>query len=366
MSPLLFICLVLPYCILLLVLTVGVVSTQKSPESYQPEAELISVVIAARNEENNIDKAIKSILEQDYPTHCYEIILIDDHSEDATFSIIPNSPLIRIVTLPEGISGKKAALHAGVALAKFPYIAVTDADCIANPLWLKTLASIIRNKKSALIVGPVSLTHSNSALATFQHWEFRALQMVTFGSAAIKIPTLCNGANLCFSKVEYITANLKGEETPSGDDIFLLHHLLSKKKEIKFYLDKNLLITTKSETSFSTLLQQKLRWASKSKHITNRATLAIGGITFLTNILAIVCIPYIAIYPKEYFVAAWIWGLKVAAEATLVFMSSKKVYGPFPRIHSFILSALLMPFYATFVAIASPFLKFTWKRRTQS
>ena len=347
-------------------LTVGVVSTQDTPQFSQDETALISVVIAARNEENNIDKVINSLLEQDYPIHCYEIIVVDDHSEDNTFARIPNSHQIRKVALAEGVYGKKAALQAGVAMSQFPYIAVTDADCIANPLWLKSLASIIKTKKSALIVGPVSLPHSNSALATFQHWEFRALQMVTFGSAAIKIPTLCNGANLCFSKDEYISANLKGEETPSGDDIFLLHHILSQKKEVDFCLDKSLLITTNAETSCSAMLQQKLRWASKSKYIKNRATLAIGGITFLTNGLAIVTIPYVAVNPQDYFVAAWIWGLKVTAEATLVFVPSKKVYGTFPGIHSFILSALLMPFYATFVAIASLFLKFTWKKRTQS
>jgi len=365
MSLLISICLVLPYCILLLTITAGVISAQQRRKIPHAEVEPISIVIAARNEEENIGKALTSLLTQDYPSHSYEVIVVDDHSEDATLNRIPSSPQIRQISLPPGVFGKKAALRAGVAEARFPYIAVTDADCTANPLWIRSFAEIIAQGRPALIVGPVTLNCSRSAIAIFQQWEFRALQMVTFGSAALKIPTLCNGANLCFSKEEYTKANLKEGQTPSGDDIFLLHHLIDQKKVVEFCLTNELLVTTKPEASFSAMIQQKLRWASKSKHITNPTTLVVGGITFLTNLIAVACIPYIAINGQGYLTAVWIWGLKVAAEAIIVFVPGRKVYGTWPGIQTFIASALLMPFYATFVATASLFLTFTWKKRTQ-
>ncbi len=365
MNSLFIIFLILPYCILLLAFTVGVVLSQRKKQPSHSEA-FISVIIAARNEEENIEEVINSILAQDYPSSNFEIIVVDDHSDDATIIRIPRSPIVRIVVLPNGSFGKKAALKAGVETALFPYIAATDADCIASPFWLKTLAGTIKQKHPALIVGPVSLPFSNSFLETFQHWEFRALQMVTFGSAALKYPTLCNGANLCFSRDEYNRVNLKEEETPSGDDIFLLHHLLKGKKAVEFCLSKEMLITSKPETAFYAMLQQKIRWASKSKHITNPATLALGGITFITNLIAVAVIPYTIVNPERYISISLIWGPKIIAEAILVFVPGKKVYGAYPKTASFILSALLMPFYATFVALASLFLKFTWKKRTQS
>jgi len=365
MNSLFIIFLILPYCILLLAFTVGVVLSQRKKQTSHSEA-FISVIIAARNEEENIEKVINSIFAQDYPSSNFEIIVVDDHSDDETLRRIPSSPLVHVIMLPDGSYGKKAALKVGVEAAQFPYIAVTDADCIANPFWLRTLADTIGQKKPALIVGPVGLTISDSFLETFQHWEFSALQMVTFGSAALKFPTLCNGANLCFSREEYNRANLKEEETPSGDDIFLLHHLLKGKKAVEFCLSKEMLITSKPETAFYAMLQQKIRWASKSKYITNPATLAIGGITFITNLIAVAVIPYTIVNPERYISIALIWGPKIIAEAILVFVPSKKVYGAYPKAASFILSALLMPFYATFVALASLFLKFTWKKRTQS
>ena len=65
------------------------------------------------------------------------------------------------------------------------------------------------------------------------------------------------------------------------------------------------------------------------------------------------------------YLAAAVYFAKVLAEGFLVYIPSKKVYGARPSVHTFIISALLMPFYATFVALASLFLNFTWKQRTQ-
>ena len=357
-------CLVVPYFVLLAMLTAGAFAAQQKKVAPYKNAEPISIIIAARNEEENIESAVNSLLAQDYPSHSYEIIVVDDHSEDATLSKISAYPQVRVICLPDGVSGKKAALRVGVSFAKFPYIAVTDADCTAPASWLKTLAAILTEKKPSLIVGPVELSSSNSFLSTFQQWEFRALQMVTFGSAFNHTPTLCNGANLCFLKEEYTRANLKESQTPSGDDIFLLHHLLKQNKKVEFCLTKDLLVTTKPETTLSAMLHQKLRWASKSKNITNIATIGIGIITFIINLAAVCSILY-STTGKGYLPTALIWGFKVSAEAILVFIPGKKVYGAWPKIHSYIIVALLMPFYATFVASASLFLKFTWKKRTQ-
>ena len=358
-------CLTAPYIVLLVVLTAGVVSTQRKVVRNNGASIGISVVIAARNEEQNIEKVVISLLNQDYPTQCFEIVVVDDHSDDATASQIPISPLVKRVSLPETIFGKKAALRAGVAVAEFPYVAFIDADCTAPNTWLKTLASIIADKNPALIVGPVGLQHENSALSSFQEWEFRALQMVTFGCAAVGFPTLCNGANLCFKKEDYNHVNLKEKKTPSGDDIFLLHSLLKQKKTVAFSYYRELLVTTNAQRNLKGMLQQKLRWASKSKYVTNPTTLIVGAITAAANFAIVGCTLYAATVREGMYLAAAVYFAKVLAEGFLVYIPSKKVYGARPSVHTFIISALLMPFYATFVALASLFLNFTWKQRTQ-
>jgi len=358
-------CLIAPYIILLVVLTTSIVATQRRVIPSHGSSLGLSVVIAARNEEQNIEKVVISLLNQDYPTQYFEIIVVDDHSNDATISSIPISPLVKRVCLPDAVFGKKAALRAGVAIAKFPYVAFIDADCTAPDTWLKTLASIIADKNPALIVGPVGLKQDNSALVSFQEWEFRALQLVTFGCAAVGFPTLCNGANLCFKKEDYNDVNLKEKKTPSGDDIFLLHSLLKQKKTVVFSYYRELLVTTNPHRDIKGMLQQKLRWASKSIYITNPATLIVGTITAMANVFLVAVTLYAATVREGIWIAAAVYLVKVLAEGMLVFIPSKRVYGALPRIHTFIISALLMPFYATFVALASLFLNFTWKQRTQ-
>lgn len=358
-------CLAGIYFIMLLLFTAGAIRVHAKKLHASTVKEGISVIIAARNEEGNIANAVNAILCQDYPSSSFEIVVVDDHSEDETISCIPASPLIRVTQLDEGSTGKKAALQKGVSHAKFAYIALTDADCIASPSWLKTMATIIAEEKPALIAGPVTLTTKKNFLSQFQQAEFRALQMVTFGSASIGLPTLCNGANLCFSKKNYALANLKEQLTPSGDDIFLLHHLLHLKKKVVFSLNRELLITTTPEANLKAMLHQKIRWASKSKYITNPATLAVGGITFVVNLVAATSIPLIVIIGHEYLSALIIWITKLIAETILVYLPGKKVYEQYPTVASFVFSALLIPFYATFVATASLFRKFTWKERTQ-
>jgi len=110
----------------------------------------ISVIIPARNEERNIEKALRSILSSDYPT--FEVIVVNDRSEDNTKEIIKKIQAdyntlktIDIGSLPEGWLGKNYALHSGVSIASGNYYLFTDADVIMQKDTLKKAMSFCKS-----------------------------------------------------------------------------------------------------------------------------------------------------------------------------------------------------------------------------
>lgn len=97
-------------------------------------APLVSVIVAAKDEEENIESCVRSMLDQDYPN--FEMIVCNDRSDDNTAAIVERLAsedsrvrLINIEHLPEGWCGKNNAMQNGVAAAKGEWICMIDADC---------------------------------------------------------------------------------------------------------------------------------------------------------------------------------------------------------------------------------------------
>lgn len=98
------------------------------------EKPMISVLVAARDEEKNIETCVRTMLEQDYPS--FEIIVCNDRSTDRTGEIVrkiaEEDSRVRIVDidrLPEGWMGKSHAMFNGIAASRGEYICMIDADC---------------------------------------------------------------------------------------------------------------------------------------------------------------------------------------------------------------------------------------------
>lgn len=102
------------------------------------EAPPVSVVIAARNEERNVEHALASVLAQRYGL--LEVVVVDDRSTDATGAILdsmaaadPRLRVVHVAELPAGWLGKNHALHVGAAEARGEYLLFTDADVVMEP-----------------------------------------------------------------------------------------------------------------------------------------------------------------------------------------------------------------------------------------
>jgi hypothetical protein len=141
-----------------------------------------------------------------------------------------------------------------------------------------------------MIICPVKIEGTgNGFLSRFQELEFLSLQGVTAGSAVSGKATMCNGANLAFTKEAYNrhSGNLY-DELASGDDIFLLHSLKNEESAKIIWLESNdSLITTSSSPTILSLLKQRKRWVSKGKAFKDRFTITLGIVTFVTILLQV-------------------------------------------------------------------------------
>ena len=233
------------------------------------ELPLVSIIVAARNEEKNILSCLESLDELIYPEDKIEIIIIDDASTDHTLKLASNfihgKLRFRVIHLEETdsdkLKGKVRAMAAGINLAKGEIILTTDADCAVNPLWAKTIASYYQND-----VGIVNGFTSQNAAGWFsgmQAIDFIYLLFIASGTINLGKPVSCIGNNMSFRKKAYLeTGGFKNLPFSVTEDFLLLNSIRKLKKYKVFYpLNKNSLVISKPVSTLKELLHQKKRWA---------------------------------------------------------------------------------------------------------
>ncbi len=254
----------------------------KSPNTY------ISVVIALKNEAENIKNLTQSLKNQSLNSRHFEVIFINDHSTDNTFAETQkhtqNTDNMTVINLQKNKKGKKAALNFGIKKAKGKLIVSTDADCTHNPDWLSTILSFYLSEKPKMIVAPVIMNARNS-FESMQSLDFFSLMLSGAAATGINQAIMCNGANLAFEKSAYYEFdNPHNDKYLSGDDVFLLLNLKKKyRKKIKFLKSKKAIVFTQAQKTFADFVSQRTRWASKSGGYNDFFIILISIIVLLIN-----------------------------------------------------------------------------------
>jgi len=257
------------YCILILYYRAGWLQVTPFTETNVSPGIKISVVVAARNEEENIGALLTSLQSQTYPLQLTEVIVVDDNSTDNTASIVKSFPFAKLVQLQfENINSyKKKAIETGVAAANGQMIVTTDADCVVPENWLKTLAAFKEKTNAVFIAAPVSMSCNSSVLQIFQALDFLVLQGITAASVRKKIHNMCNGANLAYERNIFLAVNgFAGiDHIASGDDMLLMQKIAEKHPgSIAYLLSKDAIVTTDAEKTWKNFFNQRIRWASKA------------------------------------------------------------------------------------------------------
>ena len=262
------------------------------PPDFLPKTK-ISVLIPARNEADNIENCIDSIRKQNYPSSLFEIIVIDDFSQDETAELVRNyikngHNNIQLIQLAHHISPdeiqsfKKKSIEIGIRHAKGELIVTTDADCITQPDWLRLIASLYQTKKPKFIAAPVNFYQEKNSFERFQSLDFIGMMGITGAGIHTKIMSMCNGANLAYPKA--IFTEMKGfqdiDKHASGDDMMLMQKITKVYPDkIKFLKNPNATTFTKTQETLTSFINQRVRWSTKSKGYEERQmTLILFGV----------------------------------------------------------------------------------------
>jgi len=326
----------------------------------------LTIILCARNEENNIEPCLSSILQQDYPSSCIELIFIDDASSDNTAVIAET--LLRASGLRYSLirnsqqQGKKKSLQANIPLASHELIITRDADTwTESKEWLKTLADYYTESGQALVIAPIAIADDGSLLAGLQSTENQILRIISMGSTFLGFPFLNSGANFAFSKTAFnlcegYTRHLLIE---SGEDVFFLQDARRHPElKIGFLKSPKALVYTQPQTQLKSLLEQRVRWASKIVRRPSAPALLLGLLNLSVNAAFLYALLQVLVYSDHTFYIFLF--IKLTIDLLLLFLGPG-IFEKRKRTASLVILALLYPFYSLAVGISSLFMKPRWK-----
>lgn len=359
------------YELYIIIFIIGFLLPRKFFSQQEPIA---SVMVAARNEEHCIERCIHSLCTQIYPSKKFEVIIVNDQSNDGTEKIIKslqkkynNLKLINIKNRPDNFAPKKFAIKEALKIAQGEIILTTDADITAKPGWIKSIVSFF-SEDVGLVVGFSSIRNQQikKLFQRFEALDFLMLLTATKGSLRMGLPISCSGQNLSFRRIAFDEIGGFGDRSAkqSGDDVLLLHRVRRHKKwKIAFADDPDSYVETDATKSMVGFLNQRIRWASmgvgqfvKSFHLS-----LVSVTTSIVNIGLILYLSFYWLLPSDVLNLVMI-GLmiKFVFEFIIAFLGSiyfKKLswlwFFPF-------LFIFYMP-YILIISIFSSFGNFKWK-----
>jgi len=186
----------------------------------------VSVIVAFRNEENNLPQLIECLKNQSHQNKI-EFLFVNDHSTDMSVKkikpIISGLNNFRLLELPQNKTGKKEAIKYAIENTEGELIVTTDADCHMGNNWLNIIVSYYEKNRPLLISAPVLIEKQNNWFSNFQSIELLSLVGSGAGAIRVKKPIMCNGANMAFARDFYTkSTDLSNKKYVSGDDVFLL------------------------------------------------------------------------------------------------------------------------------------------------
>lgn len=365
-------CLLLPYTVLLLLYRFwwSKTKTVAVNRTFQPSIRF-SIIIPARNEEQNIKACLQSIAQLNYPNELFEVIVMDDFSTDATVATAQQFPFVKVLELKTLLnekinSYKKKAIELGIAASTGDYIVTTDADCIVPENWLYNFAFIIQQKPTVFIAAPVAMKEEGSAIKVFQSLDFLSLQGITAASVGAGFHSMCNGANLCYSKEAFYKVDgFKGvDHIASGDDMLLMHKLYKQyPNEVHYCKATDSVVLTEPVETIAAFFRQRIRWASKADKYDDKRIFAVLLLVYLLNVCLLILAISCLFINNNLQLLLLALGIKTIAELFFLFPVAQF----YQKTKLLVWFPLAQPFHIVYTIVAGwlgKFGNYEWKGRT--
>jgi cellulose synthase/poly-beta-1,6-N-acetylglucosamine synthase-like glycosyltransferase len=266
----------------------------------------LSILIAARNEEQQISACLNSIIQSIPPSANIEIVIINDHSTDSTAQIVTDIAQktdasfvqVRLLHLADytllntkDIAYKKRAIEYGIAESTGQIIMTTDADCIVSTNWIVTILSQFIDQSIQAVASPVLFHREKGWLGHFQELDFYGMMGITAAGIYQGWQHMANGANLAYRRSAYMAVGgyHDTDHLASGDDMFLVQKIAKAyNRGIVFSKSRDSVVYTRPESTLPAFFAQRLRWATKSsayQELPMKAALALVWLSCLSLLL---------------------------------------------------------------------------------
>ena len=341
--------------------------------SKSSSTKLISVIIACKNEQDNIALLIDSLKKQSY--HNYEVWLCDDHSTDQTATIIKENIIgdnrYHYVYIPSDFStpyqkkrkqdlkGKKKALSYGIDKSKGAILAFTDGDCLPGPEWLSDINNCFKNNlHNSFYAGYSPLIFPQANFVThLKNLEKASIFAVCAGSFGLHIPITCTARNIAYSKSlwEKVQGFNGIGHILSGDDDLMLLKMRKHIQNYFFSFHNTAIIPTREKLDLQKQLHQDTRRGSKFIYY----PLALQSLILFITIyyLLILYNLWMKNFTFNFYLSLI---LKINCEFIFIFIFLKK-FNRLYYLKTFIIAELLYIPYYLFFGIKGTFGKYHWK-----
>ena len=339
------------------------VNVQHKHKNNNQSLELLTVIIACKNEENSLPTLLSSLKDQTTPPH--EIIIIDDNSTDSTKEIASEFTVLE----NEG-SGKKDAIRTGIKHCKTDWAITTDADVVVPKTWINSISIAASYTSASALIGPVKISPISSSIkpSVFssilngaERLDYAALMGWSISTALYGNAAMGSAANFAIKKTDYPTETEMKSHLASGDDVFAIHHLVSLGKKVFAVSDPESCVEAGSAGSIKNWMRQRARWGAKAQHYSNPEAIktsywiAIIGLSQLTTLVLLLVDFSSTIIPLT---VLWV------GRASIDIIFTRKVALWFQistPILSWLFLAITYPFQIPIVFIYSVFFKSKWR-----
>ena len=238
------------------------------PVSYPP----VSVVICARNEEDNLKNFLPLVLQQEYPQ--YEVIVVNDCSWDGSQDLLEALQRdhrhlnIREIKEVEGREhGKKFALTIGIKAAKYETLLLTDADCYPTSAdWITHMVNGYGEGKE-IVLGYGKYAKKPGMLNQFIRFDAFFIAVQYMARAIAGKTYMGVGRNMSYERKLFF--NVRGFASHihiwSGDDDLFINEV-STSKNVSVVIDKGAFTVSEPKETWKSWFLQKKRHHSTARH----------------------------------------------------------------------------------------------------